>query len=319
MDRLLLLVSPSLNAEQVERVQRAAAALGFDALHFRSQAQALAAAAEAEVIFCDTPFPEEAVPRLAWQCTPSAGINQFAKKELYAARVMLSNSSGAYGVTISEHIIMSILEMLRRQPEYNEIVSKRDWTRDLPVRSICGSRILLLGTGDIGRTTAKRLAAFESARITGVSRSGRHPGEPFDAAFSLSELDRVLPKTDILVMSLPGTPDTFHLLDERRIALLPDGALIINVGRGSTVEQAALEKELRAGRLAAALDVFEQEPIPKDDPFWTCPNLLISPHVAGNMSLRWTVDRIVDMFTDDLTRYAQGQPLLHRVDVSRGY
>ena len=319
MDRLLLLVSPSLNEEQVKEVQSAAAVLGFDVRYFRSQAQALAAASDAEVIFCDTPFPAEAVPRLAWQCTPSAGINQFAGKELYTSRVMLSNSSGAYGVTISEHIVMSILEMLRRQPDYNKIVAERGWTRNLPVRSICDSRILLLGTGDIGRTTARRLAAFEPARITGVSRSGRHPGEPFDAALPLSGLDSVLPETDILVLSLPGTPETYHLLDAKRMALLPDGALIVNVGRGSCVEQTALEKELRSGRLMAALDVFEQEPIPADDPFWTCPNLLISPHVAGNMSLRWTVDRIVSMFTEDLARYAKGEPLLHRVNVSKGY
>ena len=123
----------------------------------------------------------------------------------------------------------------------------------------------------------------------------------------------------MLVISLPGTKETFHMLDDRRLALLPDGALVINVGRGPVIDQKALEKELRAGRLRAALDVFETEPLPADDSLWDCPNLLMAPHVAGNMTLPYTRDRIVELFLEDFENYCAGRPLARQVDLKRGY
>ena len=132
-------------------------------------------------------------------------------------------------------------------------------------------------------------------------------------------LDSVLPETDILIISLPGTAETLHMLDTRRLAMLPDHALIVNVGRGAVIDQQALESELRSGRLLAALDVFEQEPLPDDDPLWTCPNLLITPHIAGNMTLPYTRRRIVELFLEDFENYCAGKPLARQVDLQRGY
>lgn len=109
------------------------------------------------------------------------------------------------------------------------------------------------------------------------------------------------------------------MLDARRLALLPDGALVVNVGRGSVVDQKALEKELRALRLYAALDVFEEEPLPPSDTLWDCPHLLMAPHVAGNMTLPYTKDRITELFLEDLERYCRGESLLRQVDLRRGY
>ena len=132
-------------------------------------------------------------------------------------------------------------------------------------------------------------------------------------------LDAVLPQTDILIASLPGTAETRRMLDAAKLALLPDGALLINVGRGSVLDEAALEKELRAGRLQAALDVFEHEPLPKDSPLWDCPNLRLTPHVAGNMTLPYTVERIVSMFLEDFENYCAGRPLKRLVAREKGY
>ena len=109
------------------------------------------------------------------------------------------------------------------------------------------------------------------------------------------------------------------MLDARRLALLPDQALVINVGRGSVIDQRALEKELRAGRLCAALDVFEQEPLPAEDSLWDCPNLLMAPHVAGNMTLPYTKDRIVALFLEDFENYCDGKPLHRQIDLAKGY
>ena len=120
-------------------------------------------------------------------------------------------------------------------------------------------------------------------------------------------------------MSLPGTEATKHLMDEEKLARLPDGAAFVNVGRGSCVDTRALEKELRKGRIYAALDVFETEPIPENSTLWDCPNLLITPHVAGDLTLPYTRDRAIGMFLEDLALYKQGRPLMHQVNLKKGY
>ena len=109
------------------------------------------------------------------------------------------------------------------------------------------------------------------------------------------------------------------MLDARRLSLLPDQALVVNVGRGSLIDEAALEKELRTGRLLAALDVFGREPLPAESSLWACPNLLLTPHVAGNMTLPYTRDRIVSLFLEDFENWCADRPLLRRVDMKLGY
>ena len=187
------------------------------------------------------------------------------------------------------------------------------------VRSVRDSRITLVGTGDIGQETAIRLRSFTPECLTGVNRRGRNPGNVFDRIVKSDALSDVLPQTDILIISLPGTSDTSCMLNKERLSLLPDGAVVINVGRGSVIEQSALEKELRQGRLYAGLDVFEEEPIPAEDPLWTCPNLIITPHVAGNTTLPYSVKRIAELFLEDFANYVHGRPLERLVDVERGY
>ena len=320
MNRRMLVVLYGRTDAQKARIAAAARARGFEAVFRDNWREAVDDAAEAEIILSHTDQLARRAPKLRWMCASSAGINQFQGEGVFLnPEAMLTNSSGAYGVTIAEHVTMVTLEMLRRQPEYNGVVERREWTRSLPVRSILGSRAVLLGTGDIGREVALRLRAFRPARILGVNRGGRCPGDMFDGVATLDGLDAALAECDLLVISLPGTRETFHLLDARRLSLLPDGALVVNVGRGTVVDQAALAAELRAGRLRAALDVFEQEPIPAGDPLWECPNLLITPHVAGNMTLAYTVDRIVDLFLEDFENYCEGRPLRRRVDLDRGY
>ena len=126
-------------------------------------------------------------------------------------------------------------------------------------------------------------------------------------------------ETDILILSLPATAETAHLLSAPLLKLLPDDAVVVNVGRGSVIDQDALEKELRSGRLFAALDVFEQEPVPPDSTLWTCPRLIITPHVSGDLSLPYTVEKVVTLFLEDFENYCEGRPLLRLVDRQAGY
>ena len=310
-----------LTASHREAILRAAEAHEYTVVFPQSREEALREADDAEIIF----GPDVALPgaarELKWLCVPSAGVEQYLPASVYAnSEAVLTNSSGAYGVTIAEHIVMVTLELMRRQLDYNRIVAERVWERSLPIRSIRDSRVTLLGTGDIGREAAIRLRAFGPKSVVGVNRSGRDAGEMFDRTLPASALDEVLPNTDLLIMSLPGTPGTDGMMDARRLGLLPDDAFLVNVGRGNALDQDALIRQMRSGRLAgAALDVFREEPVPREDPIWDCPRMLISTHTAGNMTLNYTVNRIVEMFLEGFDNYCEGRPLAHLVDRKQGY
>ena len=214
---------------------------------------------------------------------------------------------------------MVLLMLLRRMPEYQAAAAERQWPYLKPIRSIGGSRVVMLGTGDIGSHTARRLKAL-GASVTGVCRSGRSTEPAFDRVVPLGELDSLLPQADALVMALPATAETVGVLSRERIALLPPTAYVVNVGRGSAIDQEALVEALQARRLAgAALDVMAPEPLPADHPLWTCPNTIITPHISGNMALGLTCDLSVDIFCRDLARYAAGELPEGLVDRNRGY
>ena len=311
---------PNLTEIQKSSILEAAERHGFRCRFFDEPMQSLPFLNEAEVIVGTDPMLSRNAPNLRWICSPFAGTDRFIAGDAFASSsAQLTNSSGAYGVTISEHVIMLLTEILRRQPEYREHMEKREWIRRLPVRAIYGSRITLLGTGDIGQTTLRRLRGFEPRRIAGVNRSGRNPGNLFDLTVPGEKLDGILPETDILIISLPETMDTFHMISEKQLKLLPDHAVIINVGRGSVIDQRALEAELRNGRLFAGLDVFEEEPLAQDSTLWSCPRLIITPHVAGDTSLPHTVDLIVKLFLEDFENYCSGRPLARLVDRRTGH
>ncbi len=321
MGRRLLVNIVQLTDAQRAAISAAAERRGFEAVFCDDMPSALAAAGEAEIIFALDAGLIGAAPGLKWVCTPNAGVEQYIKPALLDREgVMLTNSAGAYGVTISEHIVMVTLDMMRRMGDYQALVRDRGWRRDLPVRSIRDCRVLLLGTGDIGREAVKRLRAFGPASIIGVNRSGIAQPGVFDAVHPIDKLDDLLPNADLLVMSLPGTPLTRNVLDARRLMLLPEDAYIVNVGRGSAIDEAALVRLMREGRFAGvALDVFQEEPLPVDSPLHDCPRLLITPHVAGNMTLPYTVQRIVDLFLENFERYCDGLPLKRAVAAERGY
>ena len=315
-----MLVSIDFPENHLQAIAAAAGAHGYEAVFCKTDEEAMEHTDGAEIIFGFSRALAEAAPELKWMNTPSAGVNHLTGSEVFTSgKALLTNSSGAYGVTIAEHIVMVTLEMMRRQQEYTGIVERREWRRDLAVTSIKNARVTVLGIGDIGTEAAIRLRAFGPACMTGVSRSGKAAEGLFDRVITSDRLDDILPETDLLVMALPDTSETRRMIDAGRLAALPDGALIVNIGRGSAIDQAALEAELRSGRLRAALDVFEQEPIPQDDPIWDCPNLLITPHISGNMTLPYTMERIVQLFLENLENYCAGRPLERLVDMTRGY
>ena len=277
---------------------------------------------EYEVVY-GMPKPSELknFTNLKWFCGSFAGVDAYLDDSLYPSpEVMLSNSSGAYGVTIAEHLIMVTLMLLRHEMTYCADAAAHRWGAVQPMRSIIGSTITVLGTGDIGTEFARRAKAMGAASIRGVRRTKKAADPAFDAIYTHDELDALLSDTDILVMALPSTGETKNILSAGRIALLPPTAYVVNVGRGSAIDQPALVSALNDGRLAgAALDVFVEEPVPAGDPVWTARNLLLTPHISGQMSLGYTRDRNVALFCEDLERYGRGEKPLRLVDRRIGY
>lgn len=325
MSREICVCQEFLTGQHRARIQQAADRAGFT-VHFFNMEQleeAKACVQRCEVLYAhDLGLAKAAPASLQWYCCSFAGVDPYCGADPVFANpdCLLTNSAGAYGVTISEHLIMTTLMLMRRMPEYGEVVARRGWSNQLAVRSIRGAAFTLLGTGDIGATFAQKVKLLGAASVTGVNRSGKRPAADFDRVFPISRLEEVLPDTHVLVMSLPGTPETAGILSRERIALLPEDVLVLNVGRGAAIDQPALVEALNAGRIAgAALDVMTPEPLPAEDPLWTAKNLVLTPHVAGNMSLGYTCDRTVDMFCENLARYAAGEPLEHLVDRKRGY
>ena len=317
--RKLVTLFAALTEAQRDRINGAAEKNGFTAVFCGSKDEAKEEIQDAEVFLGMDADLISLGNDLKWVCSTSAGVGHFMGA-LEGKDILLTNSSGAYGVTISEHIVMVTLELMRRRMEYFDIVRNRRWENSLPIHSIRDSRITLLGTGNIGQETVVRLRAFAPKTIVGVNRRGSNPEGLFDRIIPLAELESILPQTDLLISSLPSTGQTKDLLTADRLNLLPADSYLVNVGRGDTIDEEALEQMLRDGRLGgAALDVFRQEPIPADSTLWECPGLIITPHSSGTWTLPFTVETIVNMFIKDFDNYCAGRALERLVDRKEGY
>lgn len=307
--------------EHIEKIRQTAAVYGGRVCVVSDENNVPDDFADADVVYGFGTNIAKTSPHLKWLCVPSAGVDFMMQPDAFAnADCILTNSSGAYGVSIAEHIIAVSLMMMRQLCDFHAETLNGKWGERRAQRSIKDSRITVLGAGDIGSTFAKRAAAFEPAQLIGVSRSGVARDDIFDRVVKTDDLDPVLKQTDLLVMSLPDTPETKGILSRERLELLPEGAYIVNVGRGSAIDEEALADLLDAGQLAgAALDVFQYEPLPAQSRLWHTKNLLITPHVAGNLTVEHTLNKNVDMFCEDLAAYAQGKPLKYRVNRTKGY
>lgn len=233
--------------------------------------------------------------------------------------LVLCCASGAYGVAISEHMLGALLMLMKRLHQYRDDQHQALWADRGDVAGLRGAQVLSVGMGDIGTQFARLCACF-GAQVTGIRRRPADPPEGVQRIATMDELDDLLPRADVVALSLPETPDTIGLMDERRFNLMKQGSYLLNVGRGSAVDQPALLSALRSGRLAgASIDVTVPEPLPQDDPLWQEPNLLITPHISGQYHLRLTHDNIVDIAAHNIRVLQGGGDYRARVDVKAGY
>lgn len=209
--------------------------------------------------------------------TLNAGYEQW--EPLLPAGVMLSNGRGAHGGSSAEWVVAALLTIYRDLAAFNRQQSEGVW-RDWDTETLIGKRVVVLGAGDLATNLASRLAPFETDVVL-VGRRAR-PG-----VHSLADVAELLPNADVVVALLPDTESTRRIVDADFLARLPDGAVVVNAGRGGSVDTDALLAELTAGRLRAALDVTDPEPLPEGHPLWSAPGLLLTPHVAGSVHGGW--------------------------------
>ena len=249
-------------------------------------------------------MPPEALarmPRLSVIQLLSAGVEPWLP--VVPPGVVLCNGRGIHGGPTAELAIAGLLAVLRELPRYVEQQRDRIW-QAIDGHSLDGMRVLVLGAGDIGQRVAAVVRLME-AEASLVARHQRPGVEPMAA------LPGLLPQHDVVVVALPLTPETEGLVDAAFLAAMRDGAVLVNVARGKIVHTSALVAELQARRLRAFLDVTEPEPLPDDDPLWTAPGVLITPHVGGGTP-GWA-GRAYRLVREQVSRFAAGEPLRNLV------
>jgi phosphoglycerate dehydrogenase-like enzyme len=228
--------------------------------------------------------------------------------------VAVTTPAGCVSPTVAEHAMTLLLALVRRVPAMLEQQASRNWSRlevSAKATSVEGKVMAIVGYGQIGREIALRAKPF-GIRIIAVSRT-RKSDELLDEAYALSELDRVLARADIVMLTIALTPETHHLFGRPRLAACKPGVVLINVARGGLVDQQALAAALVSGQVSAAgLDVVDPEPLPATDPLWDAPNLIISPHFAGGGSMVSQI-RLAEGAAANLTRFIKKEPLQHLV------
>jgi phosphoglycerate dehydrogenase-like enzyme len=253
---------------------------------------------------------------LRWIQTASDGVDGLLFPELVASDVEVTNGRGVFDEPIAEWVIAAIGAFATGLAVSVRDTVARRWDDERWRDRIAGSRLLVVGPGPIGRTTARRAAAL-GMEVDAVGRHARDDGV-FGRIRGPEELHGALGLADHVLDSLPLAPGTHAYFDETAFAAMRTTARFYNVGRGGTVDQAALIAALRDGRIAsAALDVFEEEPLAADSPLWSMPNVIVSPHVCGDFDGWERV--VVELFVENLGRFVRGEPLVNAVDPVAGF
>ena len=310
-------VLPALLREHVE----ASLPDWVEPLWFASKAEALALAPRAQIGWFDMYDKRDmaqaiaAASGLRWLNSIFAGVDSMPLPLLQQRGVVLTNGAGINAITIAEYVLMGMLAMAKGYRQVVRAQDRHEWLKEAPGRlELAGSRALLLGHGGIGKLVQARLMAFD-VEVTVVRRGAEAGG----ASLGPDQWRGRLADFDWIILAVPSTPETLHMLGAAEFAAMKRGAMLVNVARGSVVDQDALVQALLAGQLGGAfLDVTEPEPLPAEHVLWTMDNVHLSMHLSGRSQTRM-FERSGQRFLDNLARWRAGQPLLHQVDLALGY
>ncbi len=289
-------------------------------LSFGEGADAFAAGmTDAEVLVCHTSALADGLPpspALRMIFVTSAGLDKLAPFDWLPDGVALMNNRGTHAAKAGEYGLMALLMLINRIPA--QVTAQRDGAWRMTHGSVLrGHRVTIVGLGSLGGSTAAHAHAF-GMQVTGV-RTAATPHPSCHEVITMDELDRVLPKTEILFLATPLTPATKGLLSRERIGMLPPGAGVVNIGRGGLIEQDALLDALDSGHLGGAvLDVFEPEPLPPGHRAWKTKNLIVTPHNSADDPGTYNV-RSLEIMLENLRAHRDGAPLPNRFDIARGY
>lgn len=262
-------------------------------------------------------------PKLRWVHSSAVAVETLCLQELFERGIAVSNTRGVQAVPIAEHVMAMVLAFAKQLPAVLEHQRQAHWAQNeligphLP-RLLRGRTLGLIGVGTIGAEIASRAVAFGMRVVAVRRRVGPDPIKNVDDTFGPEQLGDMLQQCHVLVVAAPLTPYTLGMLGAREFQQLPRGALVVNVGRAKIIDTAALIDALRSGHLGgAALDVFLQEPLPSDDPLWSCPNVILSPHTSGFRDGHWS--EAIELFAENLERFERGEALRFRVKPELGY
>ena len=264
-----------------------------------------------------------AARKLRWIHSPAAAVHQLLFPELVGSSVVLTNSTGIHGPVVAEHAIAVLLAMAKRLPQAMQYQAKHEWSQDQlwhgqpRPRQVADATVVVVGMGSIGREFTVRARAL-GMKVLVVRENAGKGAEGADAVYSSQQIEEALPQADYVLLCTPVTPQTTGLINAERLRRMKPDAYLINVGRGPLIDEPALLDALSKRTIAgAALDVFNQEPLPADSPFWSLDNLLITPHTAAVTDRLW--ERHYQLIAENLERFLAGKPLLNEVDKHRGY
>lgn len=272
-----------------------------------------------DILVCYNPFQRLDISKLynlKWIQLSSIGIDQVPKEIVLERSITVTNNKSGYSIPIGEWIVLKTLELFKNSKRFYKNQEEKIYKLDTSLLELYNKTIVFIGTGSIAVEAAKRFLGF-GVKILGINTSGRDV-EYFDKCYPIDEIDDVIKQADVLVLSIPSTKKTYHLINKENIKLLKRNCVIVNISRGNIIKEDDLIAALKEGIIAgAALDVFETEPLPKDSPLWELENVIITPHNSWISEMR--NERRFNIIYENLKRYINGKPLKNIVDIIKGY
>ena len=249
----------------------------------------------------------------------SAGTDGYTTKGVLPDGALIANATGAYGLAISEHMIASLLCLMKKIDLYRINQIDKEWKDEGPVQAVYGSKTLIVGFGDIGSEFGVRMNALGS-RITAIRKTISSKPDYVESMHTMDDFYSCLGEADIVATCLPGYADTKGVFDKKAFSAMKNGSYFINVGRGTAVDTEALCEALESGKIAgAALDVTDPEPLPSDHKLWNTKNVLITPHISGGYHVKATHDRIIQIAARNIAHLVNGEEFENIVDMNTGY
>ncbi len=272
-----------------------------------------------DTMFCYKAFDNldiSLLPNLKWVQLASVGVNHVPIDKVLAQGITVTNNKGGFSIPIAEWVTLKLLEMVKNSKAFYEKQTEKTWKTDSSLLELYGKTVGFVGTGSIAVESAKRLEAF-GMKIIGLNSSGRSV-KHFNKTYSIDKINEFMKLCDFVVIAVPYTENTHHIINASVFDNMKDGTYLVNIARGSIIDEEALIENLRNGKIKkAALDVFEVEPLPKDNPLWEMDNVIVTSHNSWGSEMNHK--RRYDIFNENMKRFINDDELLNIVDLSRGY